>query len=102
MSWIAITPPDRFRRLVVVADVPTNLAREVGDRTEDAARQEIAFDFRKPQLDLVEPGRIGRREVELDGRVLQKKRSHRLRLMRREVVGDDVNLTALRLRGHDL
>ena len=37
-----------------------------GNEREDAARQQVAFDFAKPEFDLVEPGGVGRREVELD------------------------------------
>jgi hypothetical protein len=54
MSRIAITPTNRFRRFIVMTDVPTNLPRQIGDGREDAARQQVALDFRKPQLDLVE------------------------------------------------
>src|SRR5262249_50382297 len=102
MSRIAITPSDRFWRFVVVADVPTNLPREVCDGGEDAARQEVTFDLRKPQLDLIEPGRIGWREVHVDVRMLQQKRAHGLGFVGRKVVGDHVNLPALRLRGDDV
>ena len=65
MRRIAIAPADRFRRLVVVPDVATNLAREVRDGREDAAGEEVAFDLRKPEFDLVEPRGIGRGEVEM-------------------------------------
>jgi len=34
-----------------VADVATDLPRQVGHRREDAARQQVAFDLRKPELD---------------------------------------------------
>ncbi len=102
MHWIAITPPDRFRHLVVVANVAPNLPRQVGHRREDAARQQVAFDLRKPELHLVEPRRIGRREVEMDVRMVQQERAHRLRLMGREIVGDHVNLAPLRLAGHEV
>jgi hypothetical protein len=54
MRWIAVGPADRF--LVVVArDVATNLRGEVGQRGEDAPREQVAFDLGKPQLDLIEP-----------------------------------------------
>ena len=85
-----------------MADVPTNLPCEVSDRREHTARQEIAFDFRKPELDLVEPRRISRREVEVDGRMIHQERPHRLGLVRRQVVGDHVNLPSLRLAGDDV
>src|SRR5262245_16289308 len=102
MRWIAITPADRLRRLVVVTDVATNLPREVWDRREDASGQEVALDLGKPQLDLVEPRRVGRREMQVDVRMVQQKGAHRLRLVRRQVVRDHMNFTALRLAGYDL
>jgi hypothetical protein len=36
-------------------DVATELARQVGDRGEDAAGDDVAFDLGKLDLDLVEP-----------------------------------------------
>ena len=68
-----------------MADIPANLPREVGNGREDAARQQIAFDFGKPELDLIEPGRIRRREVQMDVRVVHQKRAHGLRLVGRQV-----------------
>ena len=56
MRWVAVLPANALRRLVVVADIATNLPREVGDGRKDAAREEIPFNLREPQLDLVEPG----------------------------------------------
>ncbi len=102
MGRTSIAPTDRFRGLVVVPDVATNFLREVSDGREDPPSDEIAFDLRKPELDLVEPGRIGRREMQLHVWMLQQKRPHGLGLMRRQIVGDDVNLAPLRLRRDDL
>ena len=102
MRGVAVAPANRFRRLVVVPDVTTNLAREVRDRGEDAAREQIAFDLRKPEFDLIEPGRVGRREMQMDVRVREEKGPHGLGLVRRQIVGNHVNLSSLRLRGHDV
>ena len=102
MRWIAITPADRFRRLVVVPDVATDLPGEVGHGREDPAREEVPFDLGKPEFDLVEPGGIRRREVQVHVRMVEQERADRLGLMRGQVVRDDVNLTALRLRGQDV
>jgi hypothetical protein len=55
MCWISIAPADRFRRLVVVPDVAANLPREVSDGRKDGPGEKLAFDFRKPELDLIEP-----------------------------------------------
>jgi hypothetical protein len=56
-----------------VPDVATNLPRKIGDGRKDATGQEIAFDLREPELDLVQPGRIGRGEMEMDVRMIQQK-----------------------------
>ncbi len=47
---------------------------QVWDRGEYASRDHVAFDLGEPQLDLVEPGRVGRSEVQLDVRMLCKER----------------------------
>ena len=49
----AIVPADRFGRLVVMPNIPTNLPGKVGDGCKDAARKQIAFNFGKPV-----PGRL--------------------------------------------
>ena len=55
MRRVAIGPADRLRGVVVAMDVSANLAGQIGDGSKDAARQEIPFDLRKPQFDLVQP-----------------------------------------------
>jgi len=35
-------------------DISTNLASQVGDGGENATRQQVSLDLRKPQFDLVE------------------------------------------------
>ena len=102
MRRIAITPTDRFRRCVVVPDVAPNLSGKVSDRGEDAAREQIPFDLGKPELDLVEPRGIGRREMQPHVRMLEQEGAHGLGLMRREIVRDHVNLPPLGLAGHDV
>jgi hypothetical protein len=36
-------------------DVATNLSREVSDRREDAAREQVPFDLGEPEFDLIQP-----------------------------------------------
>ena len=55
-------------------------------------RAMIAFDLGKPDLDLVEPGRVRGREVESDSRMLLKELADRLSFVCGEIVEDDVNL----------
>ena len=83
MRRVAITPADRFRRLVVVPDIAANLPREVSHGREDAAREEIPFDLGKPEFDLVEPRGIRRREVQVHGRMVEQKGADRLGLVLR-------------------
>jgi hypothetical protein len=70
MRRVAIGPADRVRGFVVAVDVSTNLAGQVGDGGNDAARQEVPLDLRKPQFDLVEPG-ITRARRASSGRILR-------------------------------
>ncbi len=48
------------------ADVAHDLAGEIGHGGEDAPGDHVALNLRKPQFDLVEPGRVSRRVVEVD------------------------------------
>jgi hypothetical protein len=55
-------PAPRFGSIDVLADVP----RELSDGGEDATGDDVALDPSEPQFDLVEPGRVSRREVQPD------------------------------------
>ena len=52
--------------LNVLADVPHELSAQIGDGGEDATGDDVALDPGEPQFDLVEPGRVSRREVQPD------------------------------------
>ena len=49
-----------------MADVPHELSAQIGDGGEDATGDDVALDPGEPQFDLVEPGRVSRREVQPD------------------------------------
>ena len=51
-------------------DVAAEFASQVGNRGEDTARDDLAFDLSEPDLDLIEPGRVSGREVKPDSRML--------------------------------
>ena len=89
---VRVLPWDRAGVGRVGVDVATKFTRQIGDRCEDAARNDLAFDFGEPEFDLVEPRRIGRREVKLHARMPLEEIGNRLGFVRREVVEDDVNL----------
>lgn len=69
---------------------------------EDPSCDHVALDLGEPQLHLIEPGRIGRREVHMDRRMLGQESTDLFGLERREIVGNDVYLLASRLVGHDV
>ena len=46
----------------------------------------------EPAFDLIEPGRVGRRVMEMDGRMRHQEGPHLLRFVGREIVHDDVHL----------
>src|SRR5690349_11300876 len=102
MRRISIAPADRLRRLVVMTDVPTNLACEIGDRGEDAPGEQIPFDLGEPEFDLIEPRRVGRCEMQTYVGVRDQEGPHRLRLVRREIVENHMNLAPPRLTGDDV
>ena len=82
-------------------DIAHQLATQVGDGGEDASRCDIALDLGEPEFDLIEPGRIGRRVVEMDGRMRDQERPDLLRFVGREIVHDDVHLAPSGLRLDD-
>src|ERR1035437_9466755 len=86
----------------VGVDVASEFASQVGDRGEDAARNDLAFDLGEPDLDLVEPGRVSGREVKPDPRMLLEELADRLSFVRGKIVEDDVNLLPRRAQGYDL
>jgi hypothetical protein len=85
-----------------VTDVAFKFARQVLDRCEDPAGNELALDSGEPIFDLVEPGGISRSVVELDGGVRREELLNPLGLVRRELVGNEMNLLAARLIGDHL
>lgn len=83
-------------------NIAHELAFEIRDRGEDPARDHVVFDLGKPELNLVEPGRVRRGKVQLDLRVLGEKRFDAPSLVRREVIRNHMNLLAVRLTGHQV
>ena len=70
MGEVPIRPLEGYGLGVVAADVAHELAPEVRRGRKDAAGDDITLDLREPELDLVEPRRIGRRVVHVDPRML--------------------------------
>ncbi len=100
MSGVTIGPLERFGVGIVATDVAHDLSFEIVSRLEDAASDQVTLDLRKPDFDLVEPGRVGRCVVDSDGWMLGQKREDAIGLMSRKVVHDDVNFLVGRLGDH--
>ena len=83
-------------------DVFHKLSPQLGHRLEHPARDDVALDLGKPEFDLVEPGGIGRSEVQVNLRMAIQKVVDLSRLMGREVVGNHVDLFAARLVDDDV
>ena len=96
------SPAEGCSGFVVLLDVTDQLSGEVGDRGEDSPSDEIALDFGKPDLDLIEPTRIGRGVMDPYRWIGLEELENILGFMCAQVVGDDVNLSTLRLAGDDL
>ena len=82
-----------------MTDVAFKFAGQVLDRGEDAAGDDLALDPGKPVFDLVEPGGVGRREVEMYFGVSREEVLNPHSLMGREIVGNEMDLLAARLVG---
>ncbi len=99
---VRVFPLDRPSIGGVGVDVASEFASQIGNRGEDAARDDLAFDLGESDLDLVEPGRVSGREVKPDSRMLLEELADRLSFVRGEIVEDDVNLLPRRAQGYDL
>ena len=93
----------------MVANVFHDFSFEICFGSKDSSCDKIPFYFRKPYLDLLEPGTVGRRIVHVDITVFGQEELNAFGLMGEEIVGDDMNLLTLRLRtdkigekGHEL
>lgn len=82
-------------------DVTHDLSREIALGSEDAARDQVAFDLREPVFNLVQPRRIGGREVQMDFGVIGEELLNAARLVRRQIVENDVDLVVSALTGDD-
>ena len=85
-----------------MANVPANLSREILHGGENAPCQEVALNAPEPELDLVEPRRVSRGEVEMHLRVRLEEGGDGPRLVRRQVVENHMNLAMARLTGHEV
>ena len=99
MFWIGVSPLDRRGSFIVVANITQQFGAQVRQRVKNTARDHLPLNFGEPVFDLVEPGGIGRGEVNADVGIRYQKSIHQLRLVRRKVVGNDMDFFASRLGG---
>ena len=101
MVNILISPAEGCRGFVVLLDVTKELSRQVSFGSEDSSINDRALNFRKPDFNLVEPTRIGRRVMEPNCRIGIEELKNALGFVRAQVVGHDMNFFTSRLAGHD-
>ena len=96
------SPTEGCGGFVVLLDVADQFSGEVGCGSEDAASDDIALNFGKPDLDLIEPTGIGRGVMDPYGWMGLEELENILGFVYAQVVGHDMNLSTLRLAGDDL
>ena len=89
---IAVRPAKRLGLAIVEPGIGRQFADQVGNGSEDTPTDAVASDHAQPDFHLIPPGRVGGREMELHLRVTLEPGSQRRRLVRREVVPDQMNL----------
>ena len=102
MVDILVSPPEGCCGFVVLLDVADELSRQIGFGSEDSSSNDMALNFGKPDFDLIEPARIGRSVMNPNGRIGVEELENAFGFMCAQVVGDDMNLSALRLTGDNL
>ena len=74
------------------------LAPQIRRRGENAARDYVPFNLGEPEFDLIEPRAVGGREMEMHPRVRGEPVGDGGGLMRAEIIGNEMDLAAGRLR----
>ena len=85
-----------------MTDIAHEFFGQVLDGGEDAARDHIAFDLGEPELHLIQPRRVGRREMQMHLRMGLQELGDPPGLVRREVVRNHMDLQAPGLIGHEV
>ena len=102
MIDILKSPAEGSGGFVVLLDVADQLSGQISCRSEDPASDDIALDFGKPDLDLIEPAGIGWGVMDSNRWIGLEELENILGFMCAQVVDHDVNLFTRRLAGHDL
>src|ERR1700721_3475237 len=83
-------------------DVAQELSPQVRDGSEYPSGDDVAVDLAEPQLDLIQPGRVGRSEVQVNFGMHRQEVRDRPALVRRLIVGYHMDLFAARLIDHNV
>lgn len=86
----------------MVTDVFHDLSRQVTLRGENASGNDIALNFGEPDLDLIEPGGIGRSVVDREVWIGFEEFGDSFGFVSREVIGDHMDFFSFRLSGDQL
>lgn len=89
-------PHEGLGMLVVLIDELADLALQIGDGVERPAADRLVGDQREPALDLVEPGAVGRGEVQVEARPPRQPGTHFGVLVGGVIVADQVHIEVLR------
>src|SRR5437773_6864835 len=100
--WISIFPLHGSGRFVVLTDVSQELFVQIRNGSEYASGDDVALDLAEPQLDLIQPRRVGRSEVQVNLGMHRQEIRDRPALVSREVVGDHMDLFAAGLIDHNV
>ena len=63
---VSVLPFHGSRRFVVLTDVTHEFSLQVGNAGEHTTGDDVALDLAEPQLNLVQPRRVGRGEVQVN------------------------------------
>ena len=102
ISSILKSPLEGCGGFVVLLDVANELSGQVSGGSEDSPSNDIALNFGKPDLDLIKPTGIGWGVRDSYGWIGLEELENILGFMCAQVVGHDMNLSALRLAGDNL
>src|SRR5260370_33508368 len=97
VRWISIFPLHRSGRFVVLTDASHELSLQIRDGSEYTSRDDIALDLAEPQLDLIQPRRVGWSEAQVNFGMHCQEVHDRFALVSSESVRHEMNLLAARL-----
>src|SRR5947209_12245144 len=102
VSKVGVLPPKGSRSFGVSANVAHEHAGEIFDGREYSTSDDLSFDTRKPDFDLIQTGRISGCEVQLDARMRFEESCHLGGFVGGEIVGNYMDLLARSTKGHHL